>query len=267
MAGAIAVKVDKYDEQIKCFDEPYSPEKCRQLFDNYLEKSKRKILHEQFMYSYFLQCQTMANLPDVKKILEIGPGGGITATLMKRLNYNYQTMDAQPAVEPDILCEFTEFNPTGYEENYDLVAAFQILEHIPYSEFATSIKKMTAISKKWVFISLPYYCWGFRVEITPPPINLSWLKSLLPAKVIRFFKKPRPLGIAINRPYRNAPDRKYREPFMQEFPYAIHHWEIGRGGITKEVLFNDLNKLNLSVVKTFHAKVHPYHYFILCQKC
>lgn len=262
MEGPIAVELGEYNESRQLFDEPRSPVECRKLFENYYDIAKRNFLNERSMYSYFTQCRTIADLPDVKRVLEIGPGGGITATLMRNIGYDYQTMDTQPQVNPDILCDFREFDPTEYEQAYDLVAAFQMLEHVPYGQFTSLVEKMKAVSRRWVLMSLPYYCWTFRLEIVLP--RLRWLEAISPRRLRRAME--RPLVFSISRPYKSAPNRKYRKEFMEEFPLAVHHWEIGRGSVTRKRLFNDLRSLGMRVERAFHSKVHPYHYFVLCER-
>lgn len=262
MTRPILIQTEGYDENSQQFDEPYSPVEARKLFSNYLNIAKRSFLNERKLYSYYLQCKTITDLPNVEKILEIGPGGGITQTLLKSIGYNYATMDTQPLINPDILSNFIDFKPDGYEETFDLVAAFQMLEHVPYEQFAPQAQKMAAMSKRYVFISLPYYCWTFRLEITLP--IPQWIRSILSKRWFNFLRRPH--TFSISRPYWNAPPRKYRQAFFEEFPLAIHHWEIGRDGVSREKVIQKLKSVNLSVIKAFHSKVHPYHYFILSEK-
>jgi hypothetical protein len=262
MTGPILIETESYDENSQQFDEPYSPVEARNLFEDYLNIAKRSFLNERKLHSYFLQCKTIADLPDVEKILEIGPGGGITQTLLKSIGYDYATMDAQPLIEPDILGDFIDFNTSGYEESFDLVAAFQMLEHTPYEQFVPQVQKMITMSKKYVFISLPYHCWTLRLEIILPVPQ--WIASILSKRWFNFLRRSH--NFSTSRPYRNAPARKYRRAFFEEFPLAIHHWEIGRDKVSKKDVFQKLKSVNLSVVKAFHSKIHPYHYFILCKR-
>ncbi|MFZ0549036.1 MAG: hypothetical protein WAM60_26555, partial [Candidatus Promineifilaceae bacterium] len=124
------------------------------------------------------------------------------------------------------------------------------------------VRKMALMSNKYVFISLPYHCWTFHLEIMLP--IPQWIASVLSRRWYNFLRRPH--SISFSRPYRNAPPRKYRQPFFDEFPLAIHHWEIGRDSVSKKDVFQKLKSVNLLVIKAFHSKVHPYHYFILCEK-
>ncbi|MFZ0547490.1 MAG: hypothetical protein WAM60_18735, partial [Candidatus Promineifilaceae bacterium] len=141
MIGPTLIQTERYDEKKQLYDEPYAPLEARRLFDDYLTIAKRSFLNERKLYSYFLQCKTIADLPDVEKILEIGPGGCIAQTLLKHIGYEYATMDTQPLIEPDILSNFLDFETAGYEDTFDLVAAFQMLEHIPYEQFVPQVRK------------------------------------------------------------------------------------------------------------------------------
>lgn len=258
----ILIDVENYDASKKYYNEPHSPEKARILFADYLNLTKGSFLNEQKMFSFYLQCKTIAGLPDVKSVLEIGPGSGVTSLLMKSINYEYYTMDAQPLVKPDYLYNFVDFNVNDIDRTFDMVAAFQMLEHVPYKNSIELLDKMKKMSRKYVFISLPYYCWSFRFELLMPKFPL--MKKIFPAKLFNFLTKPR--IFTIDAPYKNAPNRTYRKQYVEEFPFAVHYWEIGRGNVTKEKLFEDIKDVGLSVRQAFHSKHHPYHYFIVCEK-
>ncbi len=151
-----------FDERIKCFNEPYAPDELRSVLQDYDHNRKKISLKETRMYSLWLQRKTIVKaLPESKgKVLEVGPGGNLTADFMKDLGYEYVTMDAQESVKPDILCDIEDLNVENYDSTFDLVACFQMLEHIPYDSYLETLEKFWKISKKNVLISVPYYYTG-----------------------------------------------------------------------------------------------------------
>lgn len=256
-----------YKEDIKCFDEPHSPIECRNAFADYEKLSKRKFLIEENMYSYFLQCRTIHEcLAGSGSILEIGPGGNIVKNLMKGIGYNYLTLDAQENVHPDIKCDVRNFSTYEHLENFDLVASFQMLEHIPYQDYLDVLRKINLITKKYILLSVPYECRYFNLNFSFSIINVT-ADSIIPnliKKILRRLSKA--IHVSLVLPYINLPNRKYRKEFAEEFPFAIHFWEIGRNGLFKNKFLCDIENKGFVIKKTFHNKVHPYHFYVLAEK-
>ena len=116
-----------YNINEKCFDEPHSPIKLREVFANYENASKKKFFNELNMYSYFLQCKTIHEcLEGEGKILEIGPGGNIVRDFMRTVGYSYETLDPQDNVHPDIKCDIKDFHAEEYKEQHGARRGYRI---------------------------------------------------------------------------------------------------------------------------------------------
>ncbi len=253
-------------ENQKYFDEPHSPEKCRKLFSNYEEFSKKKFFIEKNMYSYFLQCKTIHEcLAGEGCVLEIGPGGNVVRNLMRAGGYEYKTLDSQASVHPDIQCDVNEFNPNYFIDAFDLVASFQMFEHIPYQQYIELLGKLRLITKKYLFLSVPYKCRHLHVHMSFSVFNDS-TKSKFPNLVRKLIRKFEQIDFLIVLPFHNLPNRKYRQEFVDEFPYAVHFWEIGRNRLSEHKFLNDIRRNGFRIVKTFHNNIHPYHFFVLAEK-
>lgn len=87
----------------------------------------------------------------VKSVLEIGPGEAFVASYMRSLGIIYDTLDADETSNPIIKCNLTDWRPDSAK--YELVAAFQVLEHMPFSSFEENIDKLILASKRYIFIS------------------------------------------------------------------------------------------------------------------
>jgi len=124
----------------------------------------------------------------------------------------------------------------------------QMLEHSPYEKFVSNLTKMTALSKRYVFISLPFLCAGFSLSV-----NIALVQSLrLKRKFELYFPWPK----------RN---REYRKEYKEDFPWAVHYWEIRRRGFPLSRIRRDIRNAGLSIAHTFRSE-NPYHYFILAEK-
>ena len=236
-----------YDRTIKLFDEPHAPI----VLDQMVSKktiNKGKFLSPAHSESYLLQMQTISNLKDVNSILEVGPGEGFVARNLRDVGYEYDTLDFEDAHEPTIKADFRSLDPDKINRRYDLTCACQVLEHFPYNEFTRHIKTLRELSTNYVFISLPYSCRGFSIKF-----------NVQNGQQDRFIKQ---LDFYVPT---NLPNRKYREEYMSEFPWAVHFWEIGRRGFKIKRVLNDIESCGLSIRRRFHSP-NSFHYFILCKK-
>lgn len=236
-----------YDRSIKIFDEAHAPVLLDKMV-NEKDINKGKFLSKAHAESYLCQMQTIRNLKNVNRILEIGPGEGFCARNLRELGYEYHTLDFEGAHEPTIKADFQSFDPQTITQKYDITCAFQVLEHFPYDEFKKHINALFEMSNRYVFISLPYSCRGFSINL-----NFQNGQKVRLTRRIDFYIKT------------NFPNRKYRPEYMEEFPWAVHYWEIGRKGFNLKKVLADIESCGLKIIKRFHSP-NPYHYFVLCQK-
>ncbi|RLD81493.1 MAG: hypothetical protein DRJ10_06140 [Bacteroidetes bacterium] len=228
------------------FDEPHSPE----WIDNALKRgslNKGKFLTDNHFHSYYIQMKVINNLK-VRKVLEIGPGENFAANYLKEFGFQYFTMDIEEKSNPSILSSIENFNTQDYLNDYDLVCAFQVLEHSPYKNFVPNLKKMAEMSKKYVFISIPYSGFGIKLSL-----NIHFNQNLRPTRALKMFLPSM------------KKNRIYRPEYVDEFPWAVHYWEIGRKGFPLRRIKNDIQKTGLSIKKTFHSN-NLFHYYILAEK-
>lgn len=236
-----------YDRSIKLFDEAHAPEKIDKILASQ-SINKGKFLTLAHAHSYLCQMQVIHNLRGVKRVLEVDPGEAYCANNLRNLGLCYDTLDFETTHSPTYVADFATYEPSfEHSQLYDLTCAFQVLEHMPYDMFKKNLLKLKAMSNKYVFISLPYSCRGFSVNLNiQNGQNNRWLRKF------DFY-----LGT-------NLPNRRYRTEYMEEFPWAVHYWEIGRKGFKLKKVLNDIESVGLTVIKRFHSQ-NPYHYFILCE--
>lgn len=109
--------------------------------------------------SYFYQAD-LTRACEPKSILEIGKGSGLFSDYMKKLGYNIQTADFDASLEPDYVADIRKL---PVEDNsFDVVTAFEVLEHLPWEEVPKALAELKRVSKKYVVISVPYKSTGFE---------------------------------------------------------------------------------------------------------
>ena len=236
-----------YNRSIKMYDEPHAPIALDQM-TSAKTINKGKFLSPAHSESYLLQMQTIKALKGVETILEVGPGEGYAARNLRDVGYGYDTLDFEDAHQPTIKADFRSLDPNSIDKRYDLTCAFQVLEHFPYGDFTRLLKTLCVLSTNYVFISLPFSCKGFSLKL-----NLQNGQQRRRIKQFDFYVPT------------NLPNRRYREEYMREFPWAVHFWEIGRKGYPLKKVVRDIESCGLDVERRFHSP-NSFHYFILCRK-
>ena len=191
---------------------------------------KKYVNKERFM-SYYYQLKLIYDL-NPKSILEVGIGNSL---LKKQLSdkVNYKTLDIAKDLHPDI---FGSVENLPLEDNsFDLVCAFQVLEHLPFKKFEKCLKEISRVSKKNVLISLPYCHIASKFELKVPLIPIIRLSLAVP----RFYEKI-------------------------EFK-GEHYWEIGAKGYPLKKIKTVLSKY-FTIKKIINPYENKYHIFFVLGK-
>lgn len=185
--------------------------------------------------------------PDVKSILEFGPGRGLFGLIARYFGHEYCGVDVDTSRgEVDVESTIKDFQT---DKKYDLVCAFQTLEHNPPEDLLVHLKKMAELSSKYVFISLPYSGrWiSFCINVNVPKIQRMFKTVFAWDRLLR---RPRPVE-----KFRSDPN-----------PFQYHWFEVGDKGFSKADLRSVACEAGLKTVKDFHSVTFPYHYFMLFEK-
>lgn len=214
--------------------------------------SKKDFLNSrkpQFL-SIFYQGQELIRNNSIKKVLEFGGGNNSLKALITNYNKTHLGVDFDDVhFNPDIVSTILDFQT---DETFDVVCAFQVLEHNPKETIKKNIKKMASLSNKYVFISVPYSGrWlsiNFNFNFMPTKFG-RWNKTLL-FTWPRILKKVRPL-------------EKYKK---RKDKYNPHWWEVGDKELSKKKFNEIINSTGLKISKSFHNEFFPYHIFYLLEK-
>jgi len=174
-----------------------------------------------------------------KKVLEIGVGNKLVANFLKEAGISITTCDINKKVNPDVVADIK--NLPFKKNEFDLIIACQILEHLPYNDSLRALKELWRVSKKQVMISLPYHSlvfYGYN-------------------KLIPFVK---PFGFCIRLPV------FLLKSFNPSVGTGEHYWELGTKGHSLNKMRKDLIKTGFKITKEGSPKLIPCHYFFILNK-
>jgi SAM-dependent methyltransferase len=173
--------------------------------------------------SYWHQLREVLALQP-KSVLEVGVGTGINSLLLRQLGCETATLDIDPALKPTHVGSVTAI-PLA-DASYDVVAAFQVLEHLPYERFEACLAGLARRAAPWCLISLPYFGLHFRLSLSFAGLRLS-----------RGFSIPAPVRWKFN---------------------GEHYWELGWEHSPRAVT-RTMAKY-FEVVSRGFVPENPYHY-------
>lgn len=193
-----------------------------------------KYLSQRRFHSIYEQMATINSLVGVDSVLEIGSGSGILGYLLKELGYSYKSLDNNNGLKSDIVADIR--NIPCDSNSFNAVACFQVLEHLPYSDFELALDELIRVSSRYILISLPIKGIYWTYSIYLPGIGHKRL----------IFKRPF--------------QRIKSHTFDGE-----HYWELES---TEVSLSNFLDKVRskCTILKHWQCFNNPYHYFIIIEK-
>lgn len=196
---------------------------CAHYFNSSYDSKERFI-------SYWHQINEIIKF-NPKKILEIGIGNGFVSSYLKERDLNVVTLDIDAKLMPDVVGSV--LNMPFSDNSFDLIACFEVLEHLPYSSFPTAIKELFRVSKYHVIISLPDTSRAYRFNLQIP--RIGEIRKLIPLPRIR-------------RP--------------KHYFNGEHYWEIGKADYTLEKIISDIRGGGFKIEYMFRVFENPYHRFI-----
>jgi len=166
-----------------------------------------------------------------ENVLEIGPGSGLFKIVANVFGVSVETLDLDPELKPDHVGSITEIPLV--DRSYDVVCAFQVLEHLPYEQSCRAFAEMVRVSRRHVVISLPdaKTVWPYRIHF--------------PKLGVREFLVPRP---------------RIR-PLAHEFD-GEHYWELEKTGYPLSRIIADFTQM-ARLVTCYRVYENPYHRFFV----
>lgn len=191
-------------------------------FLNYMSKARWLSLWHQIHEVLSLSPET---------VLEIGIGRGAFRYFIRDAGVHLIGVDWEPSLTPDCVAN-AELLPFR-NDSFDVVACFQVLEHMPYNKSVDACRELCRVAKSHLVLSLPdsRKGWGIRIK--------------LPFVGTRSFLIRHP-----------------RIPRAHHFD-GQHHWEIGKKGFSLQKVTRDLERLGCKLMHTYQIVENPYHRFFV----
>lgn len=169
-----------------------------------------------------------------QNVLEIGPGSGLFKQLSSLCGIRVETFDVDPELQPDHLGSVLAMSFD--DAQFDVVCAFQMLEHLPYEKSLKAFEEMTRVATNNVIISLPDAQKTWRLDIKLPLLGKHQL--------------------LVNRT---------RKPLKAHEFDGEHHWEINKKGFSLAKVQEDFCQI-AKLKNTFRVFENPYHRFFIFEK-
>lgn len=189
--------------------------------------------------SYYYQVDFIRNT-GAQKILFIGVGDGMVPTMLKKnREYDVTTLDIDADLCPDVIADIQTVDFP--DDSFDLVCAFEVLEHMPIAESERALANMARISKKHVIVSVPHRRTGFELVLKFPGIRTVLKKDFV--------------KLALLFPLR----------FKGFAESGQHYWEID-GHSTPLEKFRSILRKNFTIMSELTPVLDSYHRFFDLRK-
>jgi SAM-dependent methyltransferase len=169
-----------------------------------------------------------------RRILEVGIGNGMVSSFLRQSGLSVTTLDYDEHLEPDIVGSVTAIPVAN--ASYDVVACFQVLEHLPFDLFVPVLKEIHRVTNSHAILSLPD---------VRPYVHCSFHLPLLGDHSL-FLELPRRFSRRTNNPQ--------------------HYWEVNARGYTVPKILDMMRQADFTPVKTFRLKPFRHHRMFVLQK-
>ena len=184
--------------------------------------------------SYWHQIKEITKL-NPKRVLEIGIGNGFACKYLRDRKVKVVTLDRDDRLNPDIAGSVLDTPFTDL--SFDVVACYELLEHLPYENFNKAISEIFRVSKSWAILSLPDVSRAYRFNVQIPKLG----------EIKRLISLPRLI----------KPIHKFD---------GEHYWEIGKDGYPLNKIINDIGRVGFILKRTYRVFEFPYHRFFVLEK-
>ena len=187
---------------------------------------------------YYFQKNSIIKLNDkIDKILEVGIGNKTLTNYLKEFGFSVTTCDFAKDLKPDKVADVRKL-PFDDKE-FDVSVGFEVLEHIPFSDFKVALNELARVSKKYVIISLPN--------------SVSYFEFVLKFSLPKIRDKK--LHFKIQLPN-----------FLTRHSSYEHFWELNKKDWPISKIRNIIKNCKLEIIDEFEPEMHITHHFFVMKK-
>lgn len=167
------------------------------------------------------------------RVLEVGPGPGVFKATAGQFDVKVETLDIDPELKPDHVASVFDM---PFEDNtFDVVCAFQMLEHLPFEKSLEAFGEMARVAGKAVVISLPDAATRWPISFYIPKIG--------------------PVNFSIPKPRLRVPQHQFD---------GEHYWEINKVNYPLKRVKTELMRAGtVRLLNTYRVAEHPFHRFFI----
>ena len=164
-----------------------------------------KQLHLSNFVNTYYQYRDLLLCKDIKKVLVIGPGQGLSTVLLRWRDYEVITLDIDETFKPDYLGSIHDMQMF---ENYqfDAIICSHVLEHLAEPYLDTSLKEIARVSR-YALIYLPIAGRHFQARLKG---DVKGTDISLIMDIFNYFHKP--------------------DGITPRYCEGQHFWEVGMRG-------------------------------------
>lgn len=188
--------------------------------------------HQARFLSYWHQINAIWSLMP-QSALEIGIGNSLVADYLKQREINILTLDIDANLHPDCAGSVLQMPFSG--ETFEVVACYEVLEHLPYEVFPVALSELYRVSSQYVIISVPDHTRAYRFNIQIPKVGE--IKKLIVV------------------PKLSPPKHVFN---------GQHYWEMGKAGYPTRLITTTMRNAGFDILKSYRIFESPkYHFFVL----
>jgi predicted SAM-dependent methyltransferase len=186
--------------------------------------------------SYRMQLLYAAR-SELANALLIGKGDGLVVSLLRQAGIEVKVVDIDPQLAPDIVASVEKL-PVS-DKSYDVCICCQVLEHLPFEKFTSTLAEIRRVTRKRLVLSVPDVRRFFSLKLQLPLLKIDWSGSL--------------------------PQLVPKRMPASRFEVHGHHWEIGFSGYRIARVRRAITAAGWEILEMRRVTDLPWHTFFSCR--